>query len=249
MAFEFKSFAVHHDRSTMKVGTDAILLGTWASHPEPRTILDVGTGCGVIALMLAQRFPTACVHAIEPHMPSVLQARENIASSPWADRVTCFAETLQSFAQSMQYDLIVCNPPFFHGGPLPPQASRRDARHTTRLPWTDLCLAASRLLTKRGTFCVVLPHAGKPDFHASATATGLHLERHCEIRGLPDRPVRRTLLQYGSQPTPEPIIDQLTIERRRHEYTPRYAALTGNFLLRTPDSSELTGRTRNRNSD
>jgi len=231
--FRFKQFRVHHDRSTMKVGTDAIALGAWAQCQQPNRILDVGTGCGLIALMLAQRFPDAIVDAVEPDAPSAEQAGQNFADSPWSRRLRCRPSDIQQFHADSPYDLMVCNPPFFHSGPISPQSARAAARHAITLTGDDLVTVATRLLSASGSLGVVLPSESEPAAIASAQAAGLFPRHCCRIRGRAQSPIRRVLLQLTRE-SGACRRDELTIEHRRHEYTPAWAALTADFLLKTP---------------
>ncbi|MCR9197302.1 MAG: methyltransferase [Planctomycetaceae bacterium] len=218
----------------MKVGTDAIALGAWAQCQHPTRILDVGTGCGLIALMLAQRFGDAMVDAVEPDISSAEQARQNFADSPWSERLHCQPSDIQQFQSESPYDLVVCNPPFFQGGPISPQSARAAARHEITLTWHDLLDAATRLLSASGSLCVVLPSESEPTAIASAQAAGLFPRQCCRIRGHAQSPVRRVLLQF-IRTSSACRYDELTIELRRHEYTPAWATLTAAFLLNTPD--------------
>lgn len=128
--FRFKQFTVRHDRCAMKIGTDAILLGAWAAAVEPERILDIGTGSGIIALMLAQRFPTANVTAVEIDLAACEQACGNFAAAPFYDRLTLTRSAVQDFRSKDQYDLVVCNPPWIQRSLKSPDAARTMARHS-----------------------------------------------------------------------------------------------------------------------
>ena len=155
-AFRFKRFTVHQDRCAMKVGTDGVLLGAWTPlRPTDRRLLDIGTGTGLIALMLAQRAPEAEVTGID--IDDVSQARENAAASPWGGRLHFVQTPVQTFAPAGRFDRIVSNPPFFDATLPSPDAGRTTARHTVTLTFSELCDAVLRLLASpQGTTAVVL---------------------------------------------------------------------------------------------
>lgn len=162
--FSFKQFHVNHDQCAMKVGTDGILLGAWAPLAQSQKILDIGTGTGLIALMLAQRSKDigSDIDAIDIEERAIAQARQNIADSPWPSRVHCFAQSLQTFAneagRQQSYDLIVSNPPYFNSGQVLDCQARQTARLTGELDHVSLCKAALRLLKPQGSLCLVLPY-------------------------------------------------------------------------------------------
>lgn len=219
----------------MKVGTDGLLLGAWASAPQPSMILDIGCGCGLIALMMAQRFPEAVIHAVEPDSDSQTDAAENFQNCPWAARLHIFGGKIQDFRATDQYDLVVCNPPFFNNGLLPTSSSRRNARHTLLLSAADLLTTSKRLLSRDGRLAVIIPFNQKDQIQKHAAAVGLFPQRVCHVRGKSSSPIRRALFQFGQKQIDPLPTDSLIIESRRHIYTPQYAALTSDFLLRTDD--------------
>ena len=197
--FTFKRFTVSHGKCAMKVGTDGVLLGAWAAGG--RRILDVGTGSGLIALMMAQRFADALVTAIDIEHGACLQARENVAASPFADRI-CVAETsLQDFSGG-EFDSIVCNPPFYAGTLSSKTVARTMARSAETLPFTDLFGHVARLLAEGGVFSVVIPAAVRREFDGEAALSGLFPRRACMVKTVPHKSVSRCLLEYGKQPSP-----------------------------------------------
>ena len=191
----------------MKVGTDGVLLGAWARGG--RHILDVGTGSGLVALMMAQRFEEAEVTAIDIEPGACFQARENVAASPFAGRISVVEAALLSF-QGGVYDAIVCNPPFYAGTLKSKTAARTMARSAETLPFTDLFASAARLLSADGVFSVVIPSSCRSVFDAEATVAGvfdaeatvagLFPLRICALRTLAHKPVSRYLLAYGKRP-------------------------------------------------
>ena len=158
--FSFKEFTIQQDKCAMKVGTDGILLGAWASVDGVKKALDIGTGSGVIAIMLAQRCKEAEVHAVEVNEAACTQANENMTASPFADRLQAINESIQDYARLTNdtYDLIISNPPFFSGGVFSDNETRAEVRHTIKLPHGDLLVAARNLLEPNGRFCVILPY-------------------------------------------------------------------------------------------
>ena len=194
----------------MKVGTDGTLLGAWALMPGEASgrVLDIGTGTGLIALMMAQRYPEAEVTAIDIDAGAVSQAQENVAASPFARRVTVKEMALQQMGESSRvaaqpssrYDALVCNPPFFVNSLACPDARRTAARHASSLPLTDLTAAASVLLSNGGELSVILPADLHSSMDAAAALSGLFAHRVCSFFTSVRKPAKRVLLAYGRQP-------------------------------------------------
>lgn len=223
----------------MKVGTDGVLLGAWVQvGPAVRRILDIGTGTGLIALMLAQRTQEGAapvqIDAID--VGDVAEARANAAATPWASRVRMVQCPVQQFGPSERYDLIVSNPPFFVDSLTSPDAGRTRVRHTGELPFGELHDAVVRLLAPQGRFALILPPAEAALFLCECRA--LHVVRRTEVRSTPRRGVRRVLLELAHGAAPEgdegPVVTQeLTIGTGAHEeYTEQYRALTRDFYLK-----------------
>ncbi len=231
--FSFKKFTIEQDRTAMKVGTDGVLLGAWVSMEGARSILDIGTGTGLIALMMAQRNAAARVDAVEIDRASAEQAAENVSRSDWADRVSIHHSDIQSFAPAAKYDLIVTNPPYFVNSLHSPSSSRTAARHTCDLSFRDLALSAVRLLSGGGRFALILPLEESRLFDCEALGR-LTLARRCEVRSREATPVKRvmseyTLLREGVATTRE----ELTIERGTPpQFSEEYRALTADFYLK-----------------
>ena len=182
----------------MKVGTDGVLLGAWSDTTDAAKILDIGTGTGLIAIMLAQRAPTATIHAVEIDEIACGQAKENMANSPWADRLTCFHTSVQDFAKQnqMQYDLIVSNPPFFSGGTFSNSQDKTSVRHTIKLPHGDLLSSVRSLLSTTGRFCMILPSMEGLRFREMAGNYGIFCSKMVEVVPKLGKPVERLLLQF-----------------------------------------------------
>lgn len=218
----------------MKVGTDGVLLGAWASlRASDERMLDIGTGTGLIALMLAQRAPQARIVGID--IGPVAEARANADASPWGGRIELVQEAVQIFAPGERFDLIVSNPPFFDGTLPSPDAGRTEARHAVHLTFGELRDAAVRLLTPGGRFAVVLPADAAARF-IGLCCGALDLLRRTDVRTVPRRPFRRTLLEFGlphAGAVPAPECTELAVGTGQHEcYTPEYQALTRDFYLK-----------------
>ncbi len=203
--FTFRQFVVRHDRCAMKVGTDGVLLGAWAHVPDRGTVLDVGTGCGLLCLMLAQRYAHIRLVGIDIDADAVVQARDNAAASPFASRITVSHTSLQDYALQGRHDgqpcAMVCNPPFFTEKLLPPDARRSVARHADTLPFDELLDAAETLLPPLGTLSVVLPTNAYNDFRRMAVVRHLMLTRECFVQTTPSKAPKRVLAAFAHCPT------------------------------------------------
>ena len=226
--FTFKRFTVSHAKCAMKVGTDGVLLGAWARGG--RRILDVGTGSGLVAMMMAQRFVDAQVTAIDIEPGACLQARENVAASPFADRVSVVEASLQAF-RGGEYDAIVCNPPFYAGTLDSKTAAKTMARSAATLPFADLFSHAARLLACDGELSVVIPSNLRREFDIEAALSGLYPRRACSIRTVPHKPVSRCLLAYGTSPAMEVEESEECLNNADMTRSPWYSCLTEEFYL------------------
>ncbi|MBO5235355.1 MAG: methyltransferase [Alistipes sp.] len=229
--FKFKQFTVHQQRSAMKVGTDGVLIGAWASvRPADRALLDIGTGTGLIALMLAQRNPKAEVVAVEIDTESAAQACENVAESPWSDRIKVKRCAVQEFTPTMKFDLIVSNPPYFVDSLKCPDESRNTARHTDTLSFAELMHTAERLLAPDGRLAVIVP----AEAALSVIAAGkLHLVRRCDVRTKPNGAPKRVMLEFSPRFEGVAAREELTIgDGSNGGYSPEYIALTRDFYLK-----------------
>lgn len=233
--FHFKRFSIFQSGVAHPVGTDSVLLGAWTPVSGARRMLDIGTGTGVIALMLAQRTeltPACEITAVEPHPGSCVAAGENIVRSPWASQVQLIPQTIQDFASTPQapYDLIVSNPPFFSGTVVSPDLARRAARHTTSLSPGDLLDAVAALLAPSGRFCVILPPTEGQRLCEFGAQRGLYCTRRTVVYSRPGKAAERWLLQLERDPYPFSQ-DELFIYARLEVYSDEFKALTGAFYL------------------
>ncbi|AWH84031.1 tRNA (adenine-N(6)-)-methyltransferase [Flavobacterium album] len=233
--FSFKQFNIQQDKCAMKVGTDGVLLGAWAPlDHNPYSILDIGAGTGLIALMLAQRSNAEQIDALEIDDDAYEQAVDNFESSPWGDRLFCYHAGLDEFMEEPEdeYDLIVSNPPFYTEDYTSGNEQRDTARFASSLPFEDLVEAASLLLSDNGVFAVILPFKEEEKFLALAKENGLYPVKITHVKGTPTTETKRTLMAFSRQENTPPDIDELVIETERHKYTPAYIALTQDFYLK-----------------
>lgn len=215
----------------MKVGTDAVLLGSWANSVG-KNALDVGTGCGIVALMLAQRFPNLQIRGIDIHEDSVEDAQFNFERSPWQDRLLAEKRALQSMTSAIgMYDLIVSNPPYFQNSTSAPSIHRHNARHTSNLGYEELTFCSAKLLTPNGSLAVILPAEQLKQFIKMAHDLGLYLWRQTTFLPKAKSPAERVLLQFLKQPTP-PIKTKLVHYTNDGEWTTGYKGLTKEFYLK-----------------
>ncbi|NOQ28027.1 MAG: methyltransferase [Bacteroidales bacterium] len=230
--FKFKQFTIHQDKCAMKVGTDGVLLGAWADCVNAKSILDVGTGTGLISLMLAQR-SSARIEAVEIDEVACIQAKENIKKSLWNDRIEIHNIPFQDFSKSTneKYDLIVSNPPYFQNSLYAPDEKRTDARHNSNLKLDDLLNGALKLLSEKGKLSIVLPYLEGALFVLKAAENGLYCVRQTKVLPKPDRAPKRLMLEFMKEKMP--LVEQeLIIElNKRHEYSEAYKNLTKDFYL------------------
>ena len=231
--FTFKQFFVAHDRCAMKVGTDGILLGAWAPIAQVKHVLDIGTGSGLLALMLAQRTAnSAQLDAVELDEEAATQARDNVAASNWPGRIAVYQAPIQQWQPQppRRYELIVSNPPFFAEGVPCAPSQREQARYTTSLDHTTLLTCAADLITEEGFFCVVLPVDIGNAFVERAKAMGWHLRLRTDVAETEMRPPHRVLLAF-SPSAGECFSDRLVVRGPEQQYSEGFTALTRDFYL------------------
>lgn len=232
--FNFKRFTIHQQSAAMKVGTDGVLLGAWCRVEEcQRRILDIGTGTGVIALMLAQRSENfavpSTIEAIEIDFDSFVQTTENVSISIWESRIRPVHSSLQDFDSDTPYDHIVSNPPYFNNSLTSPDASRTKARHTGDLSYSDLACGVDRLLAKEGLFSVIIPCSESAELIAIFERCGFFVWRTTNVFPRADKPAKRVLLEFGRQPKLMKYATLVIETDVRHEYTDDYRSLTKDF--------------------
>ena len=265
LGFQFKQFFVRHDRCAMKVGTDGVLLGCWSGYDAAAAgsptiphryhyarCLDIGTGSGLIALMLAQRFPDAQIDAIDIDEAAVEQAAENFAASPWSDRLHAFRARLQewsivnsqfSILNSQLYSLIVSNPPYFQNSLKNPDKGRQTARHTDTLTYSELLRHSVRLLDENGILALVLPAEAEQEICSLAAQHSLYLTRITRVYSKDSKPARRVLLAFEKSKSRNTDIstyrssenpfteDTLVLEDEKGGRSAAYREITKDFYL------------------
>jgi tRNA1Val (adenine37-N6)-methyltransferase len=230
--FFFKQFVIHQDKCAMKVGTDSLLLGAWAKGNEasPERILDVGTGTGILALMMAQRFPLAKITAIEVDDNSYLQALENAHESKFNHQISLYHTAFQDFNTDYLFDLIITNPPYFVNAYKSDVPQRNMARHNDHLTFEELIDNTLRLLNPHGTLHLILPIQEGVYFSKLAEANGLYCYKKCEVVMRRSKPPKRWLLAFSKE---YQALSEYTlvIQNAHEEYTPEYRELAKDFLI------------------
>lgn len=229
--FIFKEFTINQEKSAFKVGTDGVLLGAYADVTGVHRILDIGTGTGLISLMLAQRSEAEVV-AIEPDHESFIQSCENINNSKWKDRIEVFETTLQEYNTKNKFDLIVTNPPYFSDSIRNPDQRKSFARHNDTLSSSDILKSMNLLLNYNGRLQLIMPYIEGNILIAEASGYGFYCYDMLKIRPLPTSEIRRLILTFGRERVR--ITEKfLTIEHgKRHEFTEEYINLTKDFYLK-----------------
>ncbi|CAM2777718.1 tRNA1(Val) (adenine(37)-N6)-methyltransferase [Vibrio neptunius] len=228
--FSFKQFKIAGGHSGMPVSTDGVLLGAWCDIKQANTILDIGTGTGLLALMCAQRNPDSVIDAIDIDQHALLAAKENFASSPWLSRLTLLEGDVLNFPFVTSYDAIVCNPPYFNSGEHAQNQQRATARHTLTLSHEALLRQCFKLLSSDGRAWFVLPEAEGRMFISLAETLGWHLVGLCEVQPTAKKPVSRLLIQLG-QHASNAKTERLIIQQD-NGYSDEFVALTKAFYLK-----------------
>lgn len=232
-AFAFKQFNVKQDKCAMKVGTDAVLLGSWIQPNGSTHILDIGTGTGVIALMLAQK-TNASIVGIDIDVSATQQAQENVDESKFKNSITLFNTSFQDYVKttSLKFQLIVSNPPFFEQSLKSSDEKRSNARHADVLPFDELLEGVIKVLDETGKFCLILPTLEADKFRNMAQKKGLYLSKLLRVKSRVDKDTdKRHLMQFEFKPT-EFSEETIAIEEdQRHSYTQAYKELTKAYYL------------------
>lgn len=234
--FKFQKFVVEHSKCAMKVGTDGVLLGAWVDVNDKKKVLDIGTGSGLIAMMIAQRNEVCYIDAIDIDPQAVLQASENVCNSYFRDRIKVFSFDFSSVFEfngrlSKYYDCIVSNPPFFSEQTYSPDIKRNMARNSSSLPFDVLMRNVSLVLSSNGSFSVIVPYSETRSIIACGAECGLYLTRRTTVSDAPGKPVKRALLSFSKfiNPTEESHIDIRNIDG---QYSDAFRSLTDEFYVK-----------------
>jgi tRNA1Val (adenine37-N6)-methyltransferase len=233
--FRFKQFSILQDKTAMKVGTDGVLLGAWTPvDNNPFSILDIGAGTGLIALMLAQRTSAEQIDALEIDESAYEQAVDNFENTPWNDRLFCYHAGLDEFMEEPEdeYDIIVSNPPFYSEDYKTDDEQRDLARFQDAMPFEYLIEAADLLLSEKGIFSVIIPFKEEERFTVLAKEFELYPFKITRVKGTPTTEIKRSLLAFKRIENSVISINELIIETERHVYTPDYIELTKDFYLK-----------------
>ena len=230
--FQFKQFKINQEKSAMKVGTDGILLGAWANVSNARNILDIGTGTGLIALMLAQR-TSAKIHGIEIEEKAFIEAVNNVKLSPWDNRINIQHVSFQEFVETniLKFDAIVSNPPYFDNSLKPKNNLRGKARHTETLTCSELIAGVDKLLASEGCFNVILPTKRAIDFISQARASALFLKRLKTVKPNEKKETNRYLMEFQKKKTTLQESSLTIYKNEVAEYSDDYKMLTKDFYL------------------
>jgi tRNA1Val (adenine37-N6)-methyltransferase len=230
--FHFKQFSVDQENSSMKVGTDAMLLGSLTVAESPKRILDVGAGTGVLSLMMAQKFPEAKVVAVELDGNALIDCEKNFLNSPWSERLSLVKVDFLEFESNVKFDLVISNPPFFENSLKNEKESKTLARHTDSLPVEGLIEKVSALLSEEGAFWLILPTDGANKLTNHARHHGLYPKCRIEIEGKPGNQIR-TIVELVRSERNEFKTIRFCVRNPDGTYTDEYKALTIHFHNKT----------------
>ena len=227
--FQFKQFTITQDVNPQKVGTDSVLLGAWTSGDYSR-ILDIGTGTGILALMMAQTFENAEITAIEPDLQSLNEAKLNFNESIFSNRIMAIHAPLQSFGAIEKYDLIICNPPYYDGSYISEDPNRNRARHTSELRIDELYEFASDLLSEDGKMNVIVPYTEETEHIERAFDNDLYVQKILHTVKS-DGSKKRTLISFGFEEI-DPDVRQMLVKDENNNYSKEYIELTEAFYTK-----------------
>ena len=232
-SFQFKQFTINQDRCAMKVGTDGTLLGAWANAPMgPCRILDIGTGTGLVALMMAQRFPESQVVGIDIDRDATIQAMENVDASPYSERITIINEDATKIDDKEVFDAIVCNPPYFVDSLTCPESQRTLARHTVTLTYEQLMKTAYKLLNNNGIFSIIIPTENNDAIGSAAALAGFIISRICMIKTTPNKLPKRQLMEFRKNRIDNFEFIEEVLEIIHNQRSEWYHELTKDFYIK-----------------
>jgi tRNA1Val (adenine37-N6)-methyltransferase len=229
--FHFKQFKINQDKAAMKVGTDGVLIGSWDVEIIPKKILDIGSGTGLLSLMMAQRFPSAAIDAIDIDESAYLQTLENIHHNlPLSKNISCFQSSLQNWKSDKKYDLIICNPPYFEQS-IKTESSRNIARQSVKLKLEELFYFTSKLIDSKGFFNIILPAENKTKAAETALENGFYLNKICFVKSNPEKSPKRILLSFSVEKNDLKTSEMVIENNGRHQYSNEYIEQTKDFYL------------------
>ena len=232
-SFQFKQFTINQERCAMKVGTDGTLLGAWAEAPDDASrILDIGTGTGLVALMMAQRYPEAHVLGIDIDLDATIQAQQNAENSPFANRVRIERIDATKMIDNTGFDAIVCNPPYFIDSLTCPENQRTLARHTVTLTYDNLMLTAKKLLKDKGKFSIVIPTEIISYIESAAAFAGLFITRICKIKTTSNKLPKRQLMEFRLHQSDDFSISEEILQEIPNQRSVWYHELTKDFYIK-----------------
>lgn len=231
--FRCKQFLIRQDQCAMKVGTDGVILGAWTTVEGAALALDIGTGTGLLALMLAQRSPDIMIDAIEIDPAAMAQAAGNVKDSVFAGRIRVLQADFQSFqpASGTSYDLVICNPPYFNRAFKAAGAGRNLARHTDALDLAGIFNRADQLVDEKGRISIIVPSDQAPGAMEIAGEQGFYPERILEVHPVPGAAPKRHCLEFTRRSTSPHVCSLVIEEHGRHGYSDAYRELTKDFYL------------------
>jgi tRNA1Val (adenine37-N6)-methyltransferase len=230
--FYFKQFKIRHNKTAMKVGTDGVLLGSWADCKIASKILDIGTGTGLLAIMLAQK-SNAQIDAVEISKEAFLLAKENIENCPWKDRISVYHNDINDFFPNKTYDLIICNPPFYNTDIISPEKNRAISRHSINLKINELANNIARLISENGIAYVIYPIIESLEFENAVKQLGLYCISELIIKPNYIKEPKRRIIEI-SKKQKDFFSKTICIEKeKRHDYSDEYKKITKDYYIRT----------------
>lgn len=228
--FQFKHFTINDNASAMKLSTDSVILGAWADFCHAKTILDIGTGCGILALMAAQN-SSAKIDAIDIDKSSIDNARENFLNSPWSSQMQAINMSLRDFIKNpshKKYDIIICNPPYFIDSQKSPNKNVNLAKHNISFNYTDIAFSGSQLLGNEARMYLIIPSINREILEKELLLNGLYINKTLEIFPNPDKSANRICLEISKKKNHAPI-HQIMIRDKQGQYTKEYKILTKDY--------------------
>lgn len=229
--FHFKTFSVIQQKNAMKVNTDSVILGAYTTFVNPKMALDIGTGTGLLALMLAHKYPNLIIDAIEIEKESLQEAQLNFTHSPWGKRMNSINKALQQFVPNSKYDIIITNPPYFINSSKNPNQQKTTARHTDYLSFQEIIDFSKTHLTPKGILSLILPKNEGDIFEKLALKSDLFLFKKLNISPLPQKTVYRVVLIFSLQKPIHSYVEDVTVYHEVNKYSQQHKELTKEFYL------------------